>query len=141
MKHRIWSLPCLAVLAGCAPSLSSSDALPLVAGQVWDVTGVAGTARTTAQVMVKGLLNPNPGVYSSSDVLGILGALNGSRDPAVTLNSSEKVLRFVWRGQDAEGAGVPYMCLVRPFDPDGTVFSGRLMVRDDVVGTCSATIR
>ncbi|MGM9321693.1 hypothetical protein [Deinococcus aquaticus] len=141
MKHLIWSLPFVAVLASCAPSMSSSAALPLVSGQMWTVTGEAGTVRTTAQVAVKNIINPNPGVYSSADVLGLLGALNGSGEPVVTLSSNENLLRFAWRGKDAQGASVPYLCRVQPFDANGVVFSGKLMVRDDVVGTCTATFK
>ncbi|GGJ73899.1 hypothetical protein [Deinococcus aquiradiocola] len=141
MKHFIWSLPFLAVLASCAPGMSSSASLPLVSGQVWAVTGEAGTVRTSAQVAVKTVLNPNPGVYGSSDVLGLLSAVSGSGEPVVILNANENLLRFVWRDRDAPGGGVGYLCRVQPFDPKGTVFSGSLMVQDDVVGTCTATFR
>lgn len=116
------------------PASPLASPTPLASGQTWTIRGT-GRMNSTATVKVAAVYNPNPGVYTNAEGLGILDTLAGRGAPVVTLNKGARNMNFVW-----SDAGTAYLCKINNPADGAHALNGELVVRDAVVGSCTATL-
>lgn len=141
---QIWLVFSL-LLASCAPLRSAVNTqatpslppyAPLAAGQVWNVQGYGLVQSGETTVNVDKLFTNSSGIYANLDGDALRETERGNGSPAVTYHSLRQELKFVW-----DQGATPLVCLIKEPNVEGRTFKGRLMIGDNIVGDCTATLQ